>query len=569
MPLSPPRITPPAEQPAIIVQQPQETTIGQTPAPLQPVSASSSNTQALPLVSRPGRGGNILFLPSVQRPIAPATLPVTGLWLDPRLPSGLRAALISSPDLALTPAPEGAALALAPGGERPITSWTYAVAAPFSTIDDETSVDQVIRLWRGEGRGILLVDESTLYVFTELWGAPSPETVQLTASENLVQAAWKTNAWALLPFEALEARWKTLTVDGQSPLRKDFDLGAYPLSVPFSLYGNPPVVDAVLAAHAPGSPDALLPASNRDPARLTTVAMTGVTALVRATAFTMEQRGVNYPGKDVAELLRSADITHVSNEVPFAEDCPAPNPMQEGMIFCSDPRYIGLLEDIGTDVVELTGDHFKDWGTGAMLYTLDLYRERGWGTYGGGASLGEARQAYLIEHNGNRLAFIGCNGKGAGFAGAGKKQPGAAPCAMDWLEKEIRRLREEGYLPIVTFQHLEEYSYKPSERMQRDFQAAAEAGALVISGSQAHQPQAFEFRGDALVHYGLGNLFFDQFDVSQACRQAFIDRHVFYNGRYIGAELETLLFVDYARPRFMTEAERQDLLQTIFKASGW
>ena len=58
---------------------------------------------------------------------------------------------------------------------------------------------------------------------------------------------------------------------------------------------------------------------------------------------------------------------------------------------------------------------------------------------------------------------------------------------------------------------------------------------MIVSGSQAHQPQALEFVDERLIHYGLGNLFFDQYDVSEATRQGFIDRHVFYDGRYIGA----------------------------------
>jgi poly-gamma-glutamate synthesis protein (capsule biosynthesis protein) len=78
-----------------------------------------------------------------------------------------------------------------------------------------------------------------------------------------------------------------------------------------------------------------------------------------------------------------------------------------------------------------------------------------------------------------------------------------------------------------------------------------------------------EFENGALIHYGLGNLFFDQYDVSLACRQAFIDRHVFYNGRYISTELLPILFVDYARPRPMDPDEREDLLQSVFRASGW
>jgi poly-gamma-glutamate synthesis protein (capsule biosynthesis protein) len=237
------------------------------------------------------------------------------------------------------------------------------------------------------------------------------------------------------------------------------------------------------------------------------------------------------------------------------------------MRFCSDPRYIKLLEDVGTDIVELTGDHFQDWGAEAMRLTLRMYQERSWVYYGGGANLDEARQAITLTHNGNRLAFIGCNAKG--LARAGASQPGAATCGYEWMAGEISRLRAEGYLPIATFQHYEYYTYPPQGGQQSDFRRMAEAGAVVVSGSQAHQPQAFDFAAQALIHYGLGNLFFDQYDVSLAARQGFIDRHIFYDGRYLGAELLTHLFVDYARPRPMTLNEREDLLIKVFRASGW
>jgi hypothetical protein len=291
--------------------------------------------------------------------------------------------------------------------------------------------------------------------------------------------------------------------------------------------------------------------------------------MVRATAYTMEQRGLTYPGQDVRAWLREADLTHISNEVPFAQDCPYPNPVQADVRFCSDPRYIALLEDVGTDLVELTGDHFHDWGREAMMLTLDLYSQRGWPTYGGGANLDEGRQPLKLEHNGNRLAFIGCNGKGGSFAQASATQPGSVACDMGWMAAQVTRLREEGYLPIVTFQHFEYYTYQAQPPQQRDFRAMAQAGAVIVSGSQAHQPQALEFSGDALIHYGLGNLFFDQYEVSPATRQAFIDRHVFYDGRYIGTELLPILFVDYARPRPMNAGEREELLKAVFSASGW
>jgi poly-gamma-glutamate synthesis protein (capsule biosynthesis protein) len=456
-----------------------------------------------------------------------------------------------------------------------VSQWVYALAAPFPTLHDGVSSEQLRRSWSGDPAGPfagrpLLLDESTLAVFTALWGGPAQGAVQVLPSGDLASVAWEQRpSWALLPFEALGPRWKVLAVDGLSPLRKDFDLAGYALTVPVTLEGEAPLLELTLALYGPGSGAPLVPPGNRDPGKLTVLAMTGVTALVRATAFTMEQRGVKYPAKDVGDWLRSADITHISNEVPFAKNCPYPDPVQQGMRFCSDARYIALLEEVGTDVVELTGDHFQDWGEGAMLYTLELYRQRGWLYYGGGEDLQDGRKPVTLEHNGNRLAFIGCNGKGGGFAQAGRDHPGAVPCDFDYMEAEIARLRGEGYLVIATFQHFEYYTYRAQPDQERDFRRLAQAGAVVVSGSQAHQPQAFEFEEGALIHYGLGNMFFDQLDVSPATRQAFIDRHIFYNGRYIGAELLTMMFVDYARPRPMTDGERDDLLRTVFNASGW
>ena len=100
----------------------------------------------------------------------------------------------------------------------------------------------------------------------------------------------------------------------------------------------------------------------------------------------------------------------------------------------------------------------------------------------------------------------------------------------------------------------------------------ADSGAVIVSGSQAHVPQIMEFRNGAFIHYGLGNLFFDQMDAvggSKTKRREFIDRHVFYDGRYLGVELITTFLEDFSRPRYMTPEERQNFLEDYFKESGW
>jgi poly-gamma-glutamate synthesis protein (capsule biosynthesis protein) len=533
--------------------------------------------QAAQPAGQPGQATRTPFQPLPPDTPTPTPDPKINLWIDPGLPAELMAHISPGDEFEIITQPDqpGTDVVVTAGAQPAFSTWVYALAAPFPTRLEAVSLEDVRRFWRGEANGpfggsSFLMDENTQAVFRTLWGAPSNPSIQLVAADALVQQAWGLKAaYALLPFEALDPRMKVLAVDGQSPLQKGFSSDTYGLAVPIGLQGDSFLVESIFSRFGPHSIAPLLPPGNRDPAKLTVVAMTGVTALVRATAFTMEQKGITYPARDIRDWLQNADITHISNEVPFAEDCPYPNPVQEGVRFCSASRYIGLLEDVGTDVVELTGDHFQDWGVAAMNYTLELYKERGWQYYGGGANLEEGRRPLLIEHNGNRLAFIGCNGKGGSFAQASNSHPGAVVCDYAWMQAEITRLRGEGYLPIATFQHFEYYTYQAQPNQKKDFQGVAQAGAVIVSGSQAHQPQAMEFAGEAFIHYGLGNLFFDQYDISLATRQAFIDRHVFYNGRYIGTELLPILFVDYARPRPMTPAEQDELYRAVFAASGW
>jgi poly-gamma-glutamate synthesis protein (capsule biosynthesis protein) len=193
--------------------------------------------------------------------------------------------------------------------------------------------------------------------------------------------------------------------------------------------------------------------------------------------------------------------------------------------------------------------------------------------YGGGANLDEARAPLLVEHNGNRLAFLGCSPAGPANIWARTDAPGPAPCDFPQLEAEIGALRAKGILPIVTLQAVEADTYTPPPAQGApNFRRLARAGAVIVSGSQSHVPQVMTFveaeQGHSFVHYGLGNLFFDQMDPVET-RQQFIDRHTFYQGKYLGVELRTALLEDYARPRPMNEAERREFLEKIFSLSRW
>lgn len=492
------------------------------------------------------------------------------LWIAPQVPASLRNALDLPAAVRITEDENQANLILygvdgvVESNERITTEWVYALAAPFPTITDTVDYDHVYEAWR-EGKPIpgwdlpILMTAETQAVMELGMGPPVEGTVRILDADALLSMAWEENLLAIIPFEAIEPRWKVLRINGISPF--DPQLGRYPLTAIFDISGSADVSESLT-----------LP-TNRDPAKLTRLVMTGVTALSRHIAEKMESDGLTYPAKDIGPLLAEADLTHISNEVSFYADCPKPGPLRADMRFCSNPRYIKLLEAVGADVIELTGNHNLDWGFEPYLYSLEMYRERGWGVYGGGENLNAARIPLEITHNGNAFVFLGCSPAGPQAVWATEWTPGSAPCDMDRLERQITALRAEGKLPILTFQHVETLGYVPSPAQgSPDFRRMARAGAVIVSGSQSHYGQTMTLLsgeyGSSFVHYGLGNLFFDQMEPEEI-RPAFIDRHIFYDGRYLGVDLVTTILEEGARPRLMTTSERQEFLTTIFTLSDW
>jgi poly-gamma-glutamate synthesis protein (capsule biosynthesis protein) len=497
------------------------------------------------------------------------------LWISPVLPASLRGSLetlqtAGGAGIVRVAGPGEADVRAEPQAETILSRWILAVVAPFPTVRDSISLEELRAAWTGGASemGTLFVSPDIALQLEAIFGLPPSSVVRQVDSDALLETAWSDRpSLAVVAFEDLEPRWKVLALEGQSPLARDFRLEKYPLTMTFGLSGEAAQA-AQLQSALGASSSTSWPASNRDPDKLTTVLMSGVTALTRATAWRMESRGLTYPAEKIGEWMRQADLTHVSNEVSFSQACPRANPSPSIMRFCSPPEAIQLLESVGVDVVELTGNHVNDFGTDPLRYSLDLYQQRGWGVFGGGANLDASMQPALVERNGQRFAFLGCNPAGPPDAWATATEPGATPCDYERLFATLGELRQQGYFTFFTFQWAESARTLPLPAQVEAFRQAADAGAVLVQGSQAHQPQTFEFYHGSLIHYGLGNLFFDQMQ-SVPNRQELLDRHVFYDGRWISTELLTAYLEDWSQPRPMTAEERSAFLGRIFRLSGW
>lgn len=277
-----------------------------------------------------------------------------------------------------------------------------------------------------------------------------------------------------------------------------------------------------------------------------TVMQTGVTAPAREMGKILRSgKSGRWVAEKIAEELASADVTHISNEVSFGKNCPL-----SGMKLCAEWDFMEALSAIGTDVVELTGNHLQDFGEEAFLGTLAKYREMGWKTFGGGKDLSSAREPLRISMKGTSLTWIGVN-QSTSLANAtekaGENHAGINPFDIGVVTQQIREAKANGDFVLVDVQFFECYAYpdhgeempecdKPIAGQKDFFQKLIELGADMVVGTQAHQPQTYEIYNEKPIFYGLGNLFFDQ-TAWPGTTRSLVLKHYFYNGRLMQARV--------------------------------
>ncbi len=304
------------------------------------------------------------------------------------------------------------------------------------------------------------------------------------------------------------------------------------------------------------------------------IRQTGVTALTRVMMTKLAQNNDPlYFSEKIADFLAASDVTHVSNEVSFKDGCAV-----NYSVFCSDPRFIETLKASGVDVVELTGNHNNDVGSEYNTKTINLYHELGWATFGGGLTSDEARKPFIVEQKDSKVALLGYNYADSPGSGAIAKddQAGANTYDKAQVAEDIKQARESADFVIVDVQYWECYSYpdgyiefpvcdKPIGEQRSVFREIIDMGADMVVGTQAHQPQTFEWYNDKPIYYGLGNLYFDQTQWP-GTERGIILTHYFTAGKLLQTQLSPTRFDKDLQTRLLEDDEATSLLERLHQA---
>jgi poly-gamma-glutamate capsule biosynthesis protein CapA/YwtB (metallophosphatase superfamily) len=258
------------------------------------------------------------------------------------------------------------------------------------------------------------------------------------------------------------------------------------------------------------------------------------------------------PMRDLAPVLRSADIAFVNLEGPFSDRGAL---MEHGMIFKAEPEMIASLQTAGIAIVSTANNHARDRGRYGVEFTLAWLKQHGIATVGSAPTAEAAHAGTILERKGLRFGFLAytfdqSNGNHRDV------DDRVADMDVPTMRSDVARLLQNADVAIVSMHAGTEYRPQPNAQQTEFAHAALDAGARVVVGHHPHVTQPWERSGRGVIFYSLGNLVFDQFQRAETQRGALAE--VVFSGKTL--ESAALLPVDIVRtiPRLSAETGRID-----------
>jgi hypothetical protein len=300
----------------------------------------------------------------------------------------------------------------------------------------------------------------------------------------------------------------------------------------------------------------------------------GVTALTRVMMRKLDSVGDPlYFSEKIGAFMADADLTHISNEVSFSDNCNF-----SLTLFCSDPRFIETLKDSGVDLVEITGNHNNDLGSQNNTDTINLYRSLGWDVVGGGLNTADAAKYFIADKKQSKVAFLAYNYPDSPNGGAIAKAETAGANSFDFdrIQTDITNAKLQSQFVIVDVQFWECYAYPdgyveypicdlPIGEQEAVFKKLVDLGADMVVGTSAHQPQIYEMYNGKPIYYGLGNMYFDQTQWPGTERGVILT-HYFNAGKLVQTKLSPTVYDENLQTQLMPNEEATAFLSRLQSA---
>jgi poly-gamma-glutamate capsule biosynthesis protein CapA/YwtB (metallophosphatase superfamily) len=239
-----------------------------------------------------------------------------------------------------------------------------------------------------------------------------------------------------------------------------------------------------------------------------------------------------WPLRDLAPVLRKADLAFVNLESPFSD---RGHVVETGMVFKSEPEMIEALVTAGIGIVSTANNHARDCGDYGVGFTLDWLASHGIATVGTAKTPEQAHMGTVVQRNGVRFGFLAYT---YDQSNGNHTDVDARIAVMDTaqMRRDVQNLLPRADVAIVSMHAGIEYSPTPNGQQKEFAHAAIDAGARIVVGHHPHVTQPWERYRSGVVFYSLGNLVFDQFQRAETQRGS-LAQAVFSGSTLTGVEV--------------------------------
>jgi poly-gamma-glutamate synthesis protein (capsule biosynthesis protein) len=218
----------------------------------------------------------------------------------------------------------------------------------------------------------------------------------------------------------------------------------------------------------------------------------GDVMLGRRLAERLPDLGPAWPWGDVLPRFREAALRFVNLECVLARGGTPHAPDTKEFHFRADPTHAAVLAHAGVSAVSLANNHACDFGTGALVETLDALDAAGIAYAGAGRDDEEAWRPALLAAGDLRIAFLAFTEHERTWA-AGPRTPGTAACRTELRDPRCQRLlravrdaRRGADVVVVSAHWGTDFGRVPEPRLLPLARALVESGADVVFGHSPH-----------------------------------------------------------------------------------
>ena len=212
----------------------------------------------------------------------------------------------------------------------------------------------------------------------------------------------------------------------------------------------------------------------------------------------------------IIEQCNEADIFMLNNEFSISDRGSAiPGKMYT---FRAKPERVKILNELGADIVSLANNHVYDFGQEAFEDTIDIIRNAGITTVGGGRNSEEAEKVVYYVVNGIKIGFVSASRaeKVRYTPGAKKDSPGIFLMYDDTRLNEVIASADKQCDYLIAYIHWGTEDSKYFEAYQHDIaQKMITSGVDAIIGGHPHILQGMEYIDGKPVVYSLGDFWFN------------------------------------------------------------